>query len=84
MKSMARNRFLELYRYIHLANNPHVIASDKMFKIRSLLDMLNSKFQKWDIMHKNLSIDGSMVKYFGHHEAKQSIRGKPVRVGFKV
>ena len=29
-------------------------------------------------------IDESMVPYFGRHGAKQFIRGKPIRFGFKL
>lgn len=54
-----------------------------MYKVRSLMDLLNSKFQQWGIFHRELSIDESMVKYFGHHSSKQFIRGKPIRFGYK-
>nr|CAH7750912.1 unnamed protein product [Callosobruchus chinensis] len=42
--------------------------------------MLNKNFQQWGIFYSDLSIDEAMVKYFGHHSAKQFIRGKPVRL----
>jgi hypothetical protein len=35
------------------------------------------------VFHTELSIDEAMIRYFGHHGAKQFIRGKPVRYGFK-
>jgi len=31
-----------------------------------------------------LSIDESMIPYYGHHGCKQHIHGKPIRFGFKV
>lgn len=81
--NMSRNRFQEIKRYIHLADNSKLDLSDKMAKIRPLSKMLCEKFCQFGYMHKNLSIDESMVKYFGGHSAKQFIRGKPVRFGFK-
>ena len=32
----------------------------------------------------SVSIDEVMVKYYGHHTAKQYIRGKPIKFGFKL
>lgn len=81
--SMSRNRFQEIKRYIHFADNNNLDLNDKMAKLRPLSNLLCQKFQKWGYMHKHLSIDESMVKYFGRHSAKQFIRGKPVRFGFK-
>ena len=31
-----------------------------------------------------MAIDESMIPYFGKHYAKQFIRGKPIRFGFKM
>lgn len=81
--NMSRNRFQEIKRYLHLADNSRLDLSDRMAKIRPLSKMLCEKFCQFGYMHQNLSIDESMVKYFGGHSAKQFIRGKPVRFGFK-
>nr|XP_023013431.1 piggyBac transposable element-derived protein 2-like [Leptinotarsa decemlineata] len=81
--AMSRNRFQEIKKYIHLANNDELDNNDKMAKIRPLMKSLNQKFQQYGVFHQELSIDEAMVKYFGHHSAKQFIRGKPVRFGYK-
>ncbi|KAJ8934302.1 hypothetical protein NQ318_000868 [Aromia moschata] len=81
--SMSRNIFQEIKRYIHFADNTKLDKSDKMYKMRPLLNLLNKNFRQWGIFHQNLSIDEAMVKYFGHHSGKQFIKGKPVRFGFK-
>lgn len=81
--SISRNRFTEIKKSIHLADNATLDKIDKMYKIRPLMNLLNNKFQQWGIFHERLSIDEAMVKYFGHHSAKQFIRGKPVRFGYK-
>ena len=36
------------------------------------------------VFHDKLSIDESMVPYYGRHSAKMFIRGKPIRFGFKI
>jgi hypothetical protein len=83
-RCMTRNRFEEIKRFLHLANNADILESnDRMFKIRPLMNLLSKKFCQWGYFHQDLSIDESMVKYFGNHGAKQFIRGKPIRFGFK-
>lgn len=81
--SMSRNKYYEIKRYFHLANNETIDKNDKMFKLRPLMEKLNKKFLQWGVFHNKLSIDEAMVKYYGHHSSKQFIRGKPVRFGYK-
>lgn len=81
---MARNRFLEIKRNLHFADNSLAVTStDKMFKLRPLSDVLQKKYCQFGMLHEELSIDESMVKYYGHHSAKQFIMGKPVRFGYR-
>lgn len=81
---MSRNRFLEIKKFLHFCDNEAAASShDKMFKLRPLADLLTNKFLQWGVVHQDLSIDESMMKYFGRHPAKQLIRGKPVRFGYK-
>ena len=55
-----------------------------MSKISSLCSMLKCNFVQLGIFHELLSVDGSMVPYFGRHRAKMFISGKPVRFGCKI
>lgn len=43
-----------------------------------------SKCLKNFLPQKHLAYDESMVKYFGKHGCKQFIRGKPIRLGYKM
>ena len=60
------------------------LSETKMTKIEPLYQMLNEKFQKNSIFYEKLSIDESMVPYFGRQSCKQFIRGKPIRFGYKI
>jgi len=82
--TMTRNRFEEILRYFHLADNNNLDPSDKFSKVRPLVNQLNDSFLKHFPVSQQLSIDESMIPYFGHHSAKQFIRGKPIRFGYKV
>ncbi|CAB3231969.1 unnamed protein product [Arctia plantaginis] len=84
VKSMRRNRFEEISRYFHVADNTALPENDKMAKVRPLIDMLNAKFLQYAPIEKQISIDESMVPYYGRHGCKQHIKGKPIRFGFKM
>ena len=47
------------------------------------MSKLQEKFRENNTLDEYLSIDESMIPYYGRHYAKQCIRGKPVRFGFK-
>lgn len=82
-KTMSRNRFHELKRYCHLADN-NALGNSKLSKVQPIYDKLNTAFMQFGVFHDKLSIDESMVPYYGHHSAKMFIRGKPVRFGYKL
>ncbi|XP_045135687.1 piggyBac transposable element-derived protein 3-like [Portunus trituberculatus] len=66
--SMRRNRFDEIMKHLHAAENTDLDKEDKFAKVRPILDIL----------------DESMVPYYGGHPTKQFIRGKPIRWGYKA
>lgn len=82
--AMTRDRFDEFMRYIHVSDNVDLDPDDKMAKVRPLLSILNDRFLCYFPKQQNLSIDESMIPYYGRHGAKQFIRGKPIRFGFKI
>lgn len=81
--SMRLNRFETLLHHLHFNNNLQIDRSDKLFKIRPVIDALNATFRKHGGLDEHISIDESMIPYYGKHYAKQYIKGKPIRFGFK-
>ena len=85
-KAMSRNRFEEIKRYIHLANNDLLSASeqqqDKLFKVRPLFDLMNKSLNQFGRWHLDYSVDEQMVPYTERHSAKQTNREKNVRFGY--
>ena len=67
---------------MHFAHNTD--TDDPGWKIRPLLNHLNGVFKKYIQMIESLSIDESMIEYFGPHHFKLFVQGKPIRYGFKV
>ena len=85
MDAMSRNRFLEIKHFLHLNNNDNVNESkDKLFKLRPYLILFAKNIMRFGVFTKVLSIDESMVPYFGRFGCKMFIRGKPVRFGYKI
>ncbi|KRZ71345.1 PiggyBac transposable element-derived protein 3 [Trichinella papuae] len=82
--TMSRNRFIELKKYIHFADNQKLTKGDKLSKVTPLYDMLNKLLAQFGVFHSLLSVDEAMVPYFGRHSAKMFIRGKPIRFGYKI
>lgn len=80
---MSRNRYLDIKRNLHFVDNSLISSNDKMYKVRPLLDLIQRNSCQWGVFHQSLSVDESMIKYFGRHSAKQFIRGKPVRFGYR-
>lgn len=81
--AMPRNRFEELLRFFHVADNNNLAPQDKFAKVRPLWNLLNKRWVKYYPGDRNLSIDESMIPYFGKHGTKQHIHGKPIRFGYK-
>lgn len=82
--AMCRNRFEQIMQYLHFADNTKLDKKDKVAKLRPLFCMLNERFLFLQPRQQQLSVDESMVPYYGRHNCKQFIRGKPIRFGYKV
>lgn len=80
--AIRRDRFDEIMRNLHFANNM-LINDDPFYKVRPLFNIFNktAKLLPPDI---ELSVDETMVEYFGRHGCKQRIQMKPIRSGFKI
>ena len=78
-EALSSKRFLQMKSMFHLVDNTTLEgSSNKTAKVMLLYDHLNSSFIKYRIFHKLLSIDESMVPYYGQHSCKMLIRSKPI------
>ena len=82
--AMSRNRFEELVANLHVCDNETLDKSDNMAKIRPFFSMMNEKCLQYFLNQEELSVDESMLPYYGRHSGKQRIIGKPVRMGYKM
>ena len=79
-----RNSFLDVLQYLHLAENNNLNPSDKFSTVNPLFKMINESCLQNFIPEKNVSIDESMVPYYGRHGFKQYIQNKPAKFGYKL
>ncbi|CAK1591406.1 unnamed protein product [Parnassius mnemosyne] len=81
--AISRSRFEQILRFMHVSDNAALDVQDKFTKVRPLWEKLNEKWMKYWPQYNEVSIDESMIPYYGHHSTKQHIHGKPIRFGFK-
>ncbi|XP_056871401.1 piggyBac transposable element-derived protein 3-like [Takifugu flavidus] len=80
--AMRRNRFDDIMASVHVVDNTK-ITDDPFFKVRPIFSELNHSYKIMPF-HEWLSVDESMIPYYGQHGCKQFIKGKPIRFGYKV
>ena len=80
--AISRNRFLETLSNFHLADNTQ-ITEDRYYKVRALFEKLSFNFKQYGSF-VNQSVDESIIPYYGKHGAKEFIREKTIRFGFKL
>ena len=88
-KIMPRDRFLAIWNNIHLCDNtqmpqPGEPNSDKLFKVRELLEDLKTNFRLNYEPHRQQAIDEAMIKYKGRTSLKQYMPMKPIKMGIKM
>ena len=67
--SLTVNRFEEILRYLHFADNLNLPEGDKFAKMRPLFNMLNEKYLLYWVNEQNPNVDESMAPYYGRHGA---------------
>ena len=82
--AMSRNRFENILSHLHLSDNLNLAQNDKMAKVRPFYDLIVQRCFKYRPNTVDLSVDESMLPYFGRNGSKQRIQNKPVRSGYKM
>ena len=61
-KTMPRNRFQIIWRFLHFNNNALQDANDKMYKVLPVLDYIVGKFKEMYQPGQNICIDEGMMQ----------------------
>ena len=67
---MSRDRFLQILRYLHFADNTQAPRADsadynKLYKLQPFLDLVIPKFQQVYKPNRQLAIDETLIKFKG-------------------
>ena len=81
---MPRNRFEEILRYSHLADNAKLTTNNKSAKVCPFFNLMNQRFLNAFQFDEQLCVDETMIPYFGNLSTKQYIKGKPVKFEYEV
>lgn len=81
---LSRNRFEMLLRMIHFSDPENNINNDRLYKIRHVLDILNTSFQQIYTIGKEMVIDESMIPWRGRLKFRQYIPSKSHKYGVKL
>ncbi|XP_055622963.1 piggyBac transposable element-derived protein 4-like isoform X2 [Toxorhynchites rutilus septentrionalis] len=86
---MPCKRFKKIMENLHLNDNSAMPSRnsdqfDKLFKVRPLLNLLNSACQNAAKCTSSQSIDEAMIQFKGRSSMKQYMPLKPVKRGYKV
>lgn len=83
---MSRNRFLLIMLSLHFANNPDSkeIVTDRLHKIRPILNFFSRKMANVYYPSKEISLDESMVLWRGRLIFRQYIKNKRHTYGVKL
>lgn len=86
---MARDKFKNINRFIHFADNDKIIRDrddpeyDHLFKVRPLLHFIRGNCFKM-FQEQRLSIDEQIVPFKGKTRLRQYVPNKPHKWGFKI
>ena len=86
---ISRNRFHEIHRYLHFADNstlspPGSPDYDRLGKVRPVAEILSDRVAAVYEPGRDISIDEAMIPFKGRSTLKQYMPLKPVRRGIKV
>ncbi|XP_071943879.1 piggyBac transposable element-derived protein 4-like [Antedon mediterranea] len=84
-KVMSRNRFEIILSYFHFNDNSQRPAdcTDRLYKVRPILDHMLTKFRELYTPGQNISIDEGMLSWRGRLGFKVYNKEKPIKYGIK-
>lgn len=81
---MSRNKFELILRFWHFADNETSDKSDRLYKIRNILDKINFNFEHLHTPGKIIAVDESMIPFRGRLKFRQYVPSKRHKYGVKL
>lgn len=85
-KVMSRDRFLAIWSFLHIIDeqDPAIDKTDRIYKVRPLINSLLTKFRQFYNPGEHLSLDEGMIPCKNRLAIKQFIKDKPIKWGIKA
>ena len=83
-KTIPRDRYTKIMANLHFNDNTFDNGSDRLFKIRPILDALADKCRKIYFPDQHVSVDESLLKFHGRLRFKQYNPSKQSQFGIKL
>ena len=80
---LPRDRFLQILSNMHFANNVDDDGTERLFKIRHVVETVISNFRETFTSNQNIATDESVLKFHGRLRFKQYNPSKKARFGIK-
>lgn len=81
---MSRDTFLEIKSKLKFARANEQNLNDKVWRVRKFVERFRKNLRKFGFFSSNMSVDESMIKFFGRCAIKQFMPLKPIRFGIKL
>lgn len=82
---LSRDRFFQIKRFLSFSDPNRIVdESDKLDKIRPVVDTILTNSQKYWTPSEFVCIDESMIEFRGRHFGKVYMPSKPIRYEFKM
>ena len=81
---MSRQKFESIMSFLHVSDIDNEDSSDRLTKVRLLMDHINIKSNILYQPYENIAVDERMVKSKARFSFQQYIKNKPVKRGFKL
>ena len=81
---MSRNDYRKIKSRLKFAKITEKNLKDRLWRVRKLVDTFKINLHQFGYFSSNMSIDESMVKFYGRTILKQYMPKKPIRFGIKI
>ena len=81
---MSRNRYQDILKFRHFADNENPHHSGRLYKIQPILDYFDAKMRSTYIPNSDLSLEESMILWRGRLMFRQYIKNKRYKYGVKL
>ena len=82
-KVMSRNKFMKIKSCMKLSKPSNKSSTDKAWRVRGPLEIFRKNIKQFGFFSTSLSVDESMIKFYGRTALKQYIKDKPTKWGVK-